>query len=122
MKFDDIDIDPTQYELRRGGELVSVEPKVFDLINFLASNANRLITKDELIEEIWDGRIVSDAALSTAIKSARRAMGETEVREGRSNHWQKSCSPGCSACWCVIWTALCNCAKLRQLCLPPGSN
>jgi DNA-binding winged helix-turn-helix (wHTH) protein/tetratricopeptide (TPR) repeat protein len=83
MKFDDIDIDPTQFELRRGGELVSVEPKVFDLIHFLAKNANRLITKDELIEEIWDGRIVSDAALSTAIKSARRAMGETNVNDSR---------------------------------------
>ncbi|MGI9390581.1 MAG: winged helix-turn-helix domain-containing protein [Boseongicola sp.] len=83
MTFDDIEIDEVRFELRRGGEVVSVEPKVFDLILFLARNPNRLVTKDELIEEIWDGRSVSDAALSTAIKSARRAMGETDVRESR---------------------------------------
>ena len=83
MTFDDIEIDKTRYELRRGGEVVPVEPKVFDLIRFLAENANRLITKDELVDEIWGGRIVSDAALSTAIKSARRAMGEKDVRESR---------------------------------------
>ena len=83
MTFDDIEIDIANYELRRSGEVVAVEPKVFDVIRFLAENANRLITKDELIQEIWDGRIVSDAALSTAIKSARRAMGETDVRESR---------------------------------------
>ena len=53
MTFDDIEIDLERYELRRGGEVVSVEPKIFDLIRFLAENANRLITKDELIQEIW---------------------------------------------------------------------
>lgn len=83
MIFDDIEIDETRYELRRGGQPVSVEPKVFDLIRYLASHANRLITKDELIETVWDGRIVSDAALSSAIKAARRAMGETDVANSR---------------------------------------
>ena len=83
MKFDDIEIDTDRYELRLAGKPVTVEPKVFDLIRFFAENPNRLISKDELIENIWDGRIVSDAALSTAIKSARRAMGETDVRDSR---------------------------------------
>ncbi len=83
MTFDDIELDLGRFELRRGGEAVAVEPKVFDLIRFMAENANKLISKDELIEEVWDGRIVSDAALSTAIKSARRAMGETDVSMSR---------------------------------------
>ena len=83
MKFDEIEIDETRYELRRNGQAVAVEPKVFDLIRYLAGNANRLITKDELIDTVWDGRIVSDAALSSAIKAARRAMGDDDVTSSR---------------------------------------
>lgn len=83
MTFDDIEIDLERYELRKSGTAVAVEPKVFDLIRYLAQNANRLVTKDEMIEAVWDGRIVSDAALFSAIKSARRAMGETDVATSR---------------------------------------
>lgn len=82
MNFDDIEIDGERYELRRAGERVAVEPKVFDLILFLAGNPNRLITKDELIENVWQGRIVSDASLSSAVKSARRALG-ADVADSR---------------------------------------
>ena len=74
MTFDDVEIDLARYELRRAGARVPVEPKVFDLIAYLAGNANRLISKDEMIEHVWSGRIVSDAALSSAIKSARAAL------------------------------------------------
>ncbi len=52
MTFDDIELDLGRFELRRGGEAVAVEPKVFDLIRFMAENANKLISKDELIEEV----------------------------------------------------------------------
>ena len=83
MNFDEIEIDETRYELRRNGQPVAVEPKVFDLIRYLAEHANRLVTKDELIEGVWDGRIVSDAALSSAIKAARRAMGDEDVASSR---------------------------------------
>ena len=83
MTFDDVEIDLERFELRRGGAPVSVEPKVFDLIRYLAENANRLISKDELIETVWQGRIVSDAALSSAIKSARRAIGDADVSASR---------------------------------------
>ena len=57
-----LDID--RYELLRDGEVVEVEPQVFDLISLLARNPGRLITKEELQEEIWGGRIVSDSAIS----------------------------------------------------------
>ena len=83
MTFDDIEIDGTNFELRRNGEPVAVEPKVFDLIRFFSENPNRLVSKDELIEAIWQGRIVSDAALSTAIKMARKALGDTDVQTSR---------------------------------------
>jgi len=83
MQIDDLEIDADRYELRRDGVVVAVEPKVFDLIVFLARNANRLVTKDEMIKAVWDGRIVSDAALSSAIKSARRAMGASSPKSSR---------------------------------------
>lgn len=83
MTFDDIEIDLERFELRKAGAPVAIEPKVFDLIRYLAGNANKLVSKDDLIENVWQGRIVSDAALSSAIKSARRAMGETDLASSR---------------------------------------
>ena len=83
MTFDDVEIDLARYELRRAGARVPVEPKVFDLIAYLAGNANRLISKDEMIEHVWSGRIVSDAALSSAIKSARRALSDGDLNDSR---------------------------------------
>jgi DNA-binding winged helix-turn-helix (wHTH) protein len=51
-------IDTDTYELRRDGNLVPVEPQVFDLLVFLLDNADRVVTKDEIIERVWHGRIV----------------------------------------------------------------
>jgi TolB-like protein len=56
---------------------VHVEPQVFDLLFYFVRNPNRVISKDELIEHVWKGRIISDAALNSRINSARRAIGET---------------------------------------------
>lgn len=83
MTFDDIEIDSRNFEIRRAGVPIPVEPKVFDLIHFLSSNPNQLVTRDDLIDAVWDGRIVSDAALSTAIKMARKALGDYDVATSR---------------------------------------
>lgn len=64
------------FELRRDGQPQPIEPQVFDLLVYLARRPDRLISKDELIEQVWSGRNVSDAALSSRIKSARRAIGD----------------------------------------------
>ncbi|MGE0768749.1 MAG: winged helix-turn-helix domain-containing protein [Hyphomicrobiaceae bacterium] len=56
---------------------MEVEPKAFDLILLLAERSDRVVTRDELIEVLWQGRVISDAALSTCIKAARRAIGDT---------------------------------------------
>ena len=76
VRFGDCELDMARFELRRGGAPVAVEPQVLELIAHLARNPGRLVTKDELIEKVWGGRIVSDAALSSRIKSARRAIGD----------------------------------------------
>ena len=69
-------VDPEGYEIRRDGVLVPVEPQVFDLLVLLIANRQRSLSKDEIIEGIWQGRIVSDATLSSRIRSARQALGD----------------------------------------------
>jgi TolB-like protein len=70
------ELDPRRQELRRDGEVVHVEPQVFDLLAFLIRNRDRIVSKDEILDEIWDGRIVSEAALSSRINAARKAIGD----------------------------------------------
>src|SRR5580765_2914605 len=75
-QFTDFEIDLSQQELRRLGKAVHIEPQVFDLIVHLVRNHDRIVSKDELIETIWNGRIISEAALSSRINGARRALGD----------------------------------------------
>ena len=67
---------PRVFELRRAGQRIPVEPQVFDLLVFLARNHGRTVTKAEVHAALWGERIVSDAALSSQIKAARRAIGD----------------------------------------------
>jgi TolB-like protein len=76
LRFADFEINLAQQELRRGGEIVHMEPQVFDLLLHLVRNRERIVSKDELIETVWNGRIVSEAALSSRINAARRAIGD----------------------------------------------
>ena len=78
--FDHFVLDVDARELVGADGPVHLEPKVFDLIAHLVENRERVVTKDELISEIWDGRFISDAAISSAISAARRALGD----DGRS--------------------------------------
>jgi TolB-like protein len=75
--FEDCVFDTDRRELRRGAEAVSVAPQVFDLLEHLIRNRERMVSKDELIAAIWDGRIVSDAAVTTRINTARAAVGDS---------------------------------------------
>ena len=70
-------LDTDRYELSEDGIAVHVEPMVFDLLMLLIANAGAVIDRDRMIEEVWKGRIVSEATLSTAVKSARRALGDS---------------------------------------------
>src|SRR5205085_4787026 len=71
------ELDPRRQELRRDGEVVHVEPQVFDLLAFLIRNRDRIVSKDEILDAVWDGRIVSEAALSSRINAARKAIGDS---------------------------------------------
>jgi DNA-binding winged helix-turn-helix (wHTH) protein/pimeloyl-ACP methyl ester carboxylesterase len=75
--FEDNVLDPGRRELRCKGALVAVEPQVFDLLLFLIQNRERVVSKDDLIAGVWDGRIVSDSTLTSRINAARRAIGDS---------------------------------------------
>ena len=64
-------LDIGRRELWHGGELVAVPPQIFDLIIYLVRHRDRVVGKDELLETVWRGRIVSDSAMTTAINGAR---------------------------------------------------
>ncbi|WP_172329210.1 winged helix-turn-helix domain-containing protein [Mangrovicoccus sp. HB161399] len=81
LSFADVEIDPDRGELRRGGVPVPAPARVPRLLHFLASRAGRIVTKDEIIAEVWDGRAVSENALSTLIKDARKAIGDDGRRQ-----------------------------------------
>ena len=70
-QFDEFELDGDRYELRRRGVAQHVEPLVFDLMVFLAANAGRIVGREEIVERVWHGRAVSDATISSCIKSAR---------------------------------------------------
>lgn len=76
-RFDHFELDAGRYELRRDGVIEPVEPLVFDLILYFARNPNRVVTRDEVVETVWQGRAISDATIASAVKSARRALGDT---------------------------------------------
>jgi TolB-like protein len=69
-------LDTDRRELRRDGELVALEPQVFDVLVYLLANRDRVVSKDDLIESVWSGRIVSDSAVTTRINAVRRSVGD----------------------------------------------
>ncbi len=79
--FDAYVLDVPGHELRRGTEPVPVEPKVFDLLLYLIENRARAIPKEEIVGAVWDGRAISDATLSSAVKAARKAVGDDGQRQ-----------------------------------------
>ena len=76
-KFDSYELDTVRFELRNAGTPLPIEPQVFVLLELLISNQGRMISKDEIFEYVWEGRIVSEAALSSRIRSARKAIGDS---------------------------------------------
>ncbi|MFT3725565.1 MAG: winged helix-turn-helix domain-containing protein [Hyphomonadaceae bacterium] len=74
--FGDFELDTGRVELRKNGVTCAVEPQVFALLRFLIENRDRMVTKDEIIDAVWEGRIVSDSAVTSRVKSSRQAVGD----------------------------------------------
>jgi len=77
FQFSNHVLDAGLRELTRGGEAIPVEPQVFDLLVYLVENRDRVVSKDDLIERIWNGRIVSESTLTSRINAARTAVGDS---------------------------------------------
>src|SRR5918999_6590221 len=73
---DDYELDPPRYELRYAGKLVKLEPQVFNVLVYLIQHRDRVVSKDELLEQLWPGRFVSEATLTSRVMAARRAVGD----------------------------------------------
>lgn len=75
-RFADCELDDANHTLRRAGRAVAVEPLVFDLLHLLVIHAGTLVSRDQAIDEIWQGRIISDSAFTACVAAARRAVGD----------------------------------------------
>lgn len=80
--FGEYMLDVERREFRRRGELLKLEPQVFDLLAYLVQHRDRVVAKDDLLQAVWGGRIVSDSALTTRINAVRRALGDDGERQG----------------------------------------
>ena len=86
--FEDFSLDTARRELRRGGALIALQPQVFDLLEFAIRNRERVVSKDDLLAAVWNGRIVSESTSSTRINAARNAIADNgeEQRLLRTAH------------------------------------
>jgi len=75
--FENCLLDTDRRELRRGGDLIAIEPLAFDLLQFLIRNRERVVSKDDLVAAVWGGRIVSESALTSRITAVRHTIGDS---------------------------------------------
>jgi len=85
-RFDPFELDTAQIELREGGQAIPVEPQVFALLRLLIEKRDRMVPREEIINEIWEGRFVSDSAVTSRIKSLRQALGD----DGRTQRYVRT--------------------------------
>src|SRR5712671_2199431 len=75
--FENFSLDTDRRELRSGGKLRPMEPQAFDLLEFLVRNRDRVVTRDDILANVWSRRIVSDAALNTRMNAVRAALDDS---------------------------------------------
>ena len=81
ISFADCVIDLDRVEIRRSGELVPVRPQVFDVVEYLIRHRDRVVTRDELLDEIWGTRHVAESTVASCIKACRRALGDDGAKQ-----------------------------------------
>jgi len=81
FQFEDYRLDPGRRELSRGPELVAVGPQVFDVLAYLVTNRAQVVSKDQLLDAVWGGRIVSESTLASHINAVRKAIGDSGEKQ-----------------------------------------
>jgi DNA-binding winged helix-turn-helix (wHTH) protein len=79
--FEDYALNTDRRELHRATDVIVVTPQVFDLLDYLIRNRERVVSKDDLINAVWNGRIVSDSAVTTRVNAARNAIGDSGEKQ-----------------------------------------
>lgn len=77
FSFENYCLDTERRELTCGSQLVAVGPKVFDLLLYLVRNRDQVVTRDDLLAAVWEGRIVSESTLTSHVNAVRKAIGDT---------------------------------------------
>ncbi|MEX0827516.1 MAG: winged helix-turn-helix domain-containing protein, partial [Haliea sp.] len=80
-RFGNFRLDPDGFELARDGETAQLEPQVLALLIHLVRHRERMVTKDEIVQAVWNGRAVSDASIASRIRSARQAVDDDGERQ-----------------------------------------
>lgn len=75
-RFSGLELDTSRFQVRRGNEVLAVQPQVFDVLHYLVANHDRIVSKEELFSKVWSGRVVSEATLSSRIKDVRQLIGD----------------------------------------------
>ena len=81
FRFESCFVDEDRCELRRAGKRVSLEPQVLGILVYLLKNRARVVSRDDLIASVWNGRVVSDSTLSSRINAVRHAIGDSGARQ-----------------------------------------
>ena len=104
VRFGDFEFDPDLFELRRKGERIALERQVFDVLGYLITHRDRVVPKEELLDQIWGDRFVSESALTSRIKAARQALGDDgasqqmiETIRGRGYRFIAAVTPSAAA-------------------------
>jgi adenylate cyclase len=81
FQFDQFTLDTVHYRLCMSGAAIPVEPRLFDLLKYLIEKRARIVSRDELLDKLWKGKVVSDATLGVCLKNARKAVGDSGDRQ-----------------------------------------
>jgi DNA-binding winged helix-turn-helix (wHTH) protein len=79
--FKDFVLDPDRRELTQDANDIAIGPQVFDLLLYLVQNRDRVVSKDDMLEAVWGGRIVSESTLTSHINAVRKAIGDTDEEQ-----------------------------------------
>jgi TolB-like protein len=80
-RFGDYELDTSLFQVRHAGVPLAVQPQVFDVLRFLLQHRDRVVSKDELLEQVWSGRFISETTLSSRIKAVRQLIGDSGDRQ-----------------------------------------